>query len=314
MNKTVNLYLTKHGSMQTRYVFTENNQVFLKKENNHSQQSAVWAPVQFQWVPVNGQWQPKHIVWTCQKANQNSIKMKTKLFIGFIILSFGFLTSCDHDTIRATGEVTSLEYSIPDFSELEISDAFNAYVTFSDTEESIRIEANDNLHDKIVVKREGNALVIGLKKFTSIRGNATLNAYIVTKKILTFDISGAARVTLENAWVESDARIDLSGASDFMGEIAAERLYLDLAGASNLDLYGNTAFLNAKLSGSSEIHDYDLEVENLKMELSGASEAFLTVTETIDIRASGASVLNYKGNATVNNKKLSGTSEIRNRN
>ena len=91
---------------------------------------------------------------------------QSKFLIGLIILSAGLFMACDHDTIRASGEVTSLEYSIPEYSELEVSNAFNAYVTFSDTEESIRIEANDNLHDKIVVNQEGNALIIRLKKFT----------------------------------------------------------------------------------------------------------------------------------------------------
>lgn len=238
---------------------------------------------------------------------------KATLFIG-LILTLGFLNSCDHDSIRASGEVTSLDYSIPEYSELEVSDAFNVYVTFSDTEESIRIEANDNLHDKVVVKREGNSLVVRLKKFTTVRGNATLNAYIVTKNISTFDLRGASRVTLENEWNHSDARVDLSGASNFTGEVAAERLYLDMRGASNLDLFGNATSLNGKLSGSSDIRDYDLTVEHLKIELSGASEAFLSVNETIDIAASGASVLNYKGTATVNNQKLSGSSEIRNQN
>ncbi len=236
-----------------------------------------------------------------------------KFFIT-LILSTVLLSSCDHDTIRASGEVTTLEYSIPDYSEMKVSNAFNVYVTFSDTEESIRIEANENLHNKIIVKKEGNALVIRLEKFTTVKGNATLNAYISTKNISTFDLRGASRVTLENEWVHSDARVDLSGASDFTGEVAAERLYLDISGASNLDLFGNVASLNAKLSGSSDVRNYDLSVDNLKIELSGASEAFLSVEETIDIRASGASVLNYKGNASINNQKLSGSSEIRNQN
>lgn len=238
---------------------------------------------------------------------------KVNLFIG-LILALGFLNSCDHDTIRASVEVTSLDYSIPSYSEIKISDAFNAYVTFSDTEESVRIEANDNLHDNIIVKREGNALVIRLKKFISVKGNATMNAYIVTNNIATFDLSGASRLTLENKWNVSDGRIDLSGASDFSGEVSAERLYLDTTGASSLDLFGNAISMTAKLKGSSTIQDYDLIVDNLKIELSGSSEAFLEVNETIDVTASGASVLNYKGKAVVNNKKLSGSSEVKNRN
>lgn len=240
--------------------------------------------------------------------------MKKVHVLPVFLLLFGLISSCDHERIRASGEVTSLSYSIPSYSELKVSNAFHAYVTFSETEESVRIEANDNLHDRIVVQREGDALVIRMKKFTSIRGNATLNAYIVTKDISTFDLSGASRLTLENKWTVSDGRIDLSGASDATGEVVAQRLYLDTNGASNLDLYGEIASLNAKLSGSSDIRDYDLNVDNLNIELSGSSEAFLSVDNTIDVKASGASTLNYKGTAVVNNQKLSGASEVNNRN
>ncbi len=141
--------------------------------------------------------------------------MKTKSIVLGLMLFTVVFTSCDYEKIRASEEVSSLTYNIPDFSNLEVSNAFNVYVSFSDTEESIRIEANENLHDRITVKRDGNSLVIKLKKFTQIRGNATLNAYIVTKNITEFDISGASTLYLENQWVISNGRIDLSGSSDF---------------------------------------------------------------------------------------------------
>jgi len=236
--------------------------------------------------------------------------MKTKAILLGLVLMIGLLTSCDHDTIRASDEVSSLEYSIPDYSTVKVSNAFNTYVTFSDTEENIRIEANENLHDRIIVKREGNSLVIRLKKFTSVRGNATLNAYIITKDISNFDISGASKITLENLWDTADGRIELSGASNFTGEVVVDRLNLDMGGASSLDIYGKVASLDAELSGSSDIRDFDLAVENAKLEMSGASEANLSISESIDIRASGASSLKFKGDAKITYKRLSGASEI----
>lgn len=239
--------------------------------------------------------------------------MKTKSIVIVIILALTILTSCDHDTIRAEGEVTSLDYSIPEYSALRVSDAFNVYVSFSDTEESIRIDANDNLHDKIIVKRDGNTLVIRLKTFTNVRGNATLNAYISTKDIQRFDLGGASRVTLENEWNVRKGSLELSGASDFTGEIIADQLNLDMSGASNVDLFGRVISVDADLSGSSDMKDYDLDVQSLRIDLSGASEAFLSVSESIDIEATGASVLNYKGDASITHKDLSGASEIKNK-
>ncbi len=240
--------------------------------------------------------------------------MKTKTFCIGLIFSIGLFTSCDRETIRASGEVTSREISFSDYSGLKVANAFNVYVTFSDTEERIRIDANENIQDRIIVQKDGNDLVIKLQKYTNVKGNATLNAYITTKRLSKIDISGATDLTLENEWVAEDAKIELSGASDFSGEVTAERLILDMVGASTANIYGSVNALNANLSGSSNVQDYDLVVGRLNIEMSGASEAFLSVYEAIDIRASGASLLSYKGNATVNNKRLSGASEIKNRN
>lgn len=218
--------------------------------------------------------------------------------------------SCDHETIRASDEVSSLDYAIPDYTTLKVSNAFNTNVTFSDTEESIRIEASENLHDRIVVKREGNALIIKLKPFTNVRGNATLNAYIVTKDIANFDLSGASKLTLDNLWDNRNGRIELSGASHFTGEVVMTNLNLDMSGASSLDLYGSASTVDADLSGSSDIRDFDLAIEDLKIEMTGASEAALYVSQSIDIRAAGASSLQFKGAAKITYKRLSGASEI----
>ncbi|MGB3152472.1 MAG: head GIN domain-containing protein [Maribacter sp.] len=252
------------------------------------------------------------------KFNLTSIKtinqIKPKLIFSALVLVSILFNSCDYDRIRAKGEVTEVFYGFSDYSELRVSDAFNVYVSFSDTEESIHIRANDNLHDKIIVKNEDNKLYIKLKNFTYIRGNATLDAYIVTNDISNFDIAGASHLYLEDEWTSENGDIELTGASEFSGEVNIERLNINLHGASNLDIYGNVDYLNADLSGSSDIRDYDLIVNRLNMELSGASDAFLTVNESIDIKATGASTFNYKGEAVIDREELAGASEIRNRN
>ncbi|MFS4491950.1 head GIN domain-containing protein [Maribacter sp. 2308TA10-17] len=236
--------------------------------------------------------------------------MKTKSIVIVLALTLGLFTSCDHETIRASDEVSSLNYSIPDYSALDVSNAFNVYVTFSSDEEDIRIEANENLHGRIIVKRDGNALVIKLKKFTQVRGNATLNAYITTNQLSEIDLSGASTLRLENLWDIEDGSIDISGSSEFTGEVNTKRLDIDSSGDSQTDIFGNIEVLNADLSGSSEIRDFDLTAERLRIDLSGASKAYLRVNETIEVEASGASKLSYKGEARITQKDLSGASEI----
>ncbi|MDX1769818.1 MAG: head GIN domain-containing protein [Arenibacter troitsensis] len=236
--------------------------------------------------------------------------MKTKSMGIYLIAICGLFLSCDHEIIRARGEITTREVNITGYSALKVSDAFNVYVQFSDTEEKIEIEANENLHDKIVVEMVDGTLGIRLRNFTSIRGNPTLNAYIVTKRITDFDLSGASKVSLESELLASDVSIELTGASEFTGELDLEQLQVEAGGAAHLDLFGKVDKLDVSLSGASTLKNYDLLAKALDIRLSGASDAYLSVSETIDIDASGASKLRYKGSPVINKVKLSGASEI----
>ncbi|SHI89299.1 head GIN domain-containing protein [Pseudozobellia thermophila] len=240
--------------------------------------------------------------------------MRTKTLFVATAVACTILSSCDYEHIKASGEITNKDFTVSDFDRLKVSHAFDVYVTFSEDEENIRIEANDNLHKRIVVAREGNGLVVKLKKYTTVRGNPTLKAFINARDISEIDLSGAASLTLETPWDTDRARIELSGASDLNGEIIADYLDIDMHGASEGDIYGEVKSVHAKLSGSSDLRDYDMQVERLNIDLSGASEAFLTATESIDVEASGASTLNYKGPADIGHQRITGASQLKNRN
>ncbi len=233
----------------------------------------------------------------------------TTILIAFVVLCT-LLSSCYKDTIRVSGDVTREEINLSGYSGLRVSHAFNVFVTFSDTEERIVVEANDDIQGHIIVEKDRNHLIVRLRKHTNIKGNATLNVYITTDNITYFDAAGASNITLENELVAEKAAIELSGASNFSGALNLARLDLESHGASNIDIFGNIDQFDASLSGSSDLRDYDLTVKELYIELSGASDAFLSVTESIDIDASGASSLNYRGDASVDKKRLTGASQI----
>lgn len=227
-----------------------------------------------------------------------------------ICLSFN---ACYTDSIRGSEEISTVEIGLSGYTGLEVSHAFNAFVRFSETEERIEIEANENIQDKIRVRKEGDNLVVELRNNTNLRGNVTLNVYITTRSLTYFRASGASNISLQDPLVAGNTTIRLSGASNFFGEINTGNLELRSTGASEADIFGSADDFDADLNGSSTLRDYDLVVGNLNIELSGASDAYLSVTETIDIDASGASTLNYKGDAQIGIRNLSGASEIRKR-
>lgn len=239
--------------------------------------------------------------------------MKSKIIMA-LMATVLVLTSCENDSIRASGEVTTREFSFSGYSALEVGGAFEVFVQFSDIDKSVRIEANENLQDRLVVRVDGNTLEIRPENNLNIRGNATLRAFITTNNLSGIDLSGATTLTLVDEWVVDSGDLRLSGASNLTGEVTASELEIRMSGSSDIDLFGTVEELYADLSGSSDLRDFDLQVQRLDMDLSGSSDAFLSVNESIEIDASGSSSLNYRGTPQIIRQNLSGGSELNQRN
>jgi len=73
---------------------------------------------------------------------------------------------------------------------LEGNDNFKVYINFSDTEEKLRVQANDNLHNYILINKEDIKLTVKLDNVQRIKGKETLNVFITTKNIDNFTIKG----------------------------------------------------------------------------------------------------------------------------
>ena len=235
----------------------------------------------------------------------------TKIAVMLISLSALF-SSCDnfHDNVPSAN-VTTQERFIQDYSGIEVSSAFLVDIEYSDTQESIFIEANENLHEFIEVEKVNGVLRIKIRDHVNIHGTSTFKAHIKSKNYLSsFSASEAARITLVNPQVSTDAIVSLSGASFLTGTITANLLTVFVDGASNASINGSADTFNLRADGASLAGSLDIIVQNAIMQLSGASNASATVNGNIDLVASGASVLTYKGNASVSHLDLSGASQI----
>lgn len=238
--------------------------------------------------------------------------MKTNRLLSIITIIVLTFSSCSVDSIRINSddEVTTKTINITDFNSVEIANDMNAYITFSDTEEYIEIEANENLHNYIIAKKDGDKLIIKLKNNINIRGHKTLNVYITTKQIDKFKALADTKIYLQNALITNSAEITVSADSYFTGEVDVNYLKIIASTDAKVDLYGNANTLNAKLSADAKLEDYDLIINNLKIDMAADCDANLTVLETIDIDAAADCVLRYKGDAVITHQYLRADSKI----
>ena len=99
--------------------------------------------------------------------------MKNLKSILLALVAFSIITtSCKkNDDVTPSNNVTILDKTITGYTQLKVSDPFKVYVTFSDTEEKIQVEANSNLQQYITVEKQNNQLVIDLDNNLDINGS-----------------------------------------------------------------------------------------------------------------------------------------------
>ena len=234
---------------------------------------------------------------------KKQVLLITLFTIAFAIQSYAQIT------VRPSGKITTEAHKVGEFTGLEISTDFQAFITFSD-QTSVRIESDDNMHEHIKVAVEGSTLVIRQKGPINVRGRETLIAHISVPSLKLIDASGDAIVKLENKLTTDELSVSLSGDSKLDGELAVGNMSANIRGDSYLTISGSADKLDARVRGDSHLKSFDFKVAALKLNLSGDSIAKLTVTESMDVDISGDSVMKYKGSPKVEHQRVRGDSEL----
>ncbi len=230
--------------------------------------------------------------------------MKTKNLlllqkITFILIILQFCTSCvyaDPFGIRGSGVKATEKREVGNFSRLDVSAGFEVILTHGSQPE-VLIEADDNLMKTIITKVEGNELNIYVKG--SVSPCSPMKAYITFVNLSEIELSGAVKLHSPELLDFDRLLLDLSGASAIEMETRIDALKADMSGASLMNLKGSAKNADIECSGASNIQMFEFQVENMNLELSGASSAEVWASQNLKVDASGASKARYKGNPRI---------------
>jgi hypothetical protein len=209
----------------------------------------------------------------------------------FATVSFGCWTVPQD---KGTGDFTKEERNVGSFSKLDVGGAFTVYLT-QGSQEKLVVEADAEEIKEIVTEVVGSTLKIYTKSNwgTSFHD---MTIYLTFKDLSAIDFSGAVEVKSEGELNFTALQLDVSGAAEIDMAMKADRFEAEFSGASEVELSGTCNRGYFELSGASEFNAENLEFKELSIDVSGASDAKVWSTGTLNIDASGASSIRYKGN------------------
>lgn len=231
-----------------------------------------------------------------------------KLLLAITVIAT-LASSCRKKNLKASPTITTETRQVGTYDGVDVSNAIKVEYT-TGINNGVEVEANENLHSVIITEVKSGRLVVKLKNNTSVRGDVSITVRISNPSLNEIDLSGASLFYIQDQLTSTDLVMDCSGASQLHGNVLIDNLNIDMSGASKVDITGTANSLRADISGASNFDDFLLTIDNMYLDISGASQAEFTVNSILEVEASGASMIEYKGNPTISKLDLSGGSSL----
>lgn len=199
------------------------------------------------------------------------------------------------------------------FSAIKVSGSINVYISQADEQAVAISAAKDEYKDAIKTIVKNGELNIYFDYGQGSRRsykNKKINVYLACKNIHMLQASASSNIYVAGHIVSPHFILSLSGSSKFKGGIKADKLVINLSGASDAAIQGSVSEGNIDVSGASDVLAFDLMVEKCTINTSGASDVQITVNKELNVNTSGASHVSYKGNGVIKQIQSSGSSSV----
>lgn len=231
----------------------------------------------------------------------------TGLIVIIVLSSCQFLGG---ERVSGNGHVITQAKNVSPFTNVEVSGAVKVHI-LQNANTSVKIEADENLLQFIEVYNNGSTLVIRTRDGFNLEPSREVNAYVVSPTFKDIDVSGSCDI-IGDAPINSDEALSLhtSGSGDMMMQVNAPKVSAEVSGSGTINLKGQATDFEAHVSGSGDVKCFDLNTDNTKLDLSGASDAQVTANKKLDVEVSGSGNVEYKGNPQIN-QSISGSGGVK---
>jgi hypothetical protein len=200
--------------------------------------------------------------------------------------------------VRGNGNITTEQRSVGGFSGVESSGPFD--IIISSGNESVKIEAEDNLLPYIETSLEGDILKVRTKSGYWLRPKRDVRIFVSGPAFHLVHLSGSGNIiSQEKIHQDTDIELAINGSGDIKLNIEAPKVKARIAGSGNMILNGQTKNFEGTVSGSGDIRAMDFKTEETKVNISGSGDANVFASVKLDVEVRGSGDVKYRGGANV---------------
>ena len=201
------------------------------------------------------------------------------LGLGACVVPLNITIDDDYDVrIRGSGHVVSVTRPVSAFDAVSAEGAMRVIVERTGFE-GVTITAEDNLLPYIVAEVRDGVLVVRQAPGVRLDPRREMIVRVESYEVVELIASSAVAMEVDMGWVPE--------------------LWVAVSGASDLVVWGSADRQNVTVSGASRYDALDLETGECFMDVSGASDALVWARAWLEVDASGASRVRFRGNPVV---------------
>ena len=190
--------------------------------------------------------------------------------------------------VRGSGVVRTESRDVSGFTEVWLGGSGDVIVEQSG-DESLTVEAEDNLLPLLETRVEDGRLTLGTKRDVSISPTRPIRFHVTVKELTGFGVAGSG-----------DVRV--SG-------VETRRLSGEIAGSGSAKLSGTADDVRLSISGSGSYDAAALTARTATVAISGSGSATVNAAERLEANVSGSGSVRYLGSPSVNSH-VSGSGSV----
>jgi hypothetical protein len=229
----------------------------------------------------------------------------TSVAFAFVIGACGINLNINVE--KGSGNVITESRQVSGFDRVSLS-GIGDVTLVQGSQESLEIEAEDNLVENITTEVRDGTLYINFEEKTIIPTKA-VKFHLNMIDIRGIETKGVSN--LESSQIQTDILdISISGTGNInIDDLTADSLTINVSGAGSFTAAGQVQEQEVTMSGAGNYNGEDLQSSTANVTITGLGQVSIWATDNLDVTISGTGGVEYYGNPQVN-QQISGLGKV----
>lgn len=217
------------------------------------------------------------------------VKMTVSAMLTLLFLSCNLMPG-----VTGNGDVQTQEREVSSsFIGIHTSNGLDVILTQADIE-SVKVQADENLHDIITTEVENGVLKISTTK--NIGSAKSKKVMVSFKDLETIKSTSGSDLRANGTLIFNTIDIEATSGCDVNLSIEAENLSGSATSGADLKLEGTATTINLKATSGADINTKNLSSKNAVVSVTSGADIKVNATQSIELSATSGGDIRYYGN------------------